>query len=121
LKPFTHESARCGRADGLCRRDGRNRQRTPAPPNGCARPYNADIGLVGKAKGKYTLYLGGTHRGTRLNFLYKDLVPLEDIVPELTAAFSCFKAEREGQESFGDFCHRVGKDHLLARTELIRA
>ena len=40
---------------------------------------------------------------------------------ELTAAFVCFKNERRGQESFGDFCHRVGKDHLLAQTETIRA
>ncbi|MHB8865170.1 MAG: NADPH-dependent assimilatory sulfite reductase hemoprotein subunit, partial [Pirellulaceae bacterium] len=47
-------------------------------PNGCVRPYNADIGLVGKARGRYTLFLGGHRLGTRLNFLYEDLVPAEE-------------------------------------------
>ena len=44
-------------------------------PNGCARPYNSDIGLVGKTKDKYTIFLGGRVLGDRLNFIYKDLVP----------------------------------------------
>ncbi len=44
-------------------------------PNGCARPYNSDIGLVGKAAGKYTVFVGGRLLGDRLNFVYKDLVP----------------------------------------------
>ena len=44
-------------------------------PNGCARPYNCDIGLVGKAAGKYTVFVGGRLLGDRLNFIYKDMVP----------------------------------------------
>lgn len=84
-------------------------------PNGCARPYNSDVGLVGKTAGKYTLFLGGRRQGDRLNFLYRDLVPEEDVVPALVRVFECFADNRQGDESFGDFCHRFGKDELLAR------
>ena len=86
-------------------------------PNGCARPYNPDIGLVGKAKGKYTVFLGGALLGNRLCFIYKDLVPSDDVVPELAKVFKYFKADREGSETFGDFCHRKGKDNLVAWTD----
>ncbi len=75
-------------------------------PNGCARPYNCDIGLVGKAKGKYTVYVGGRVLGDRLNFIYKDMVPLESVVPELSVLFQAFKEQRQPGESFGDFCYR---------------
>lgn len=82
-------------------------------PNGCARPYNADVGLVGKAKGRYTLYLGGTLLGTRLGTIYKDLVPLEQITPTLSPILLAFKQHRlSASESFGDFCHRAGKEQL---------
>jgi sulfite reductase (ferredoxin) len=82
-------------------------------PNGCARPYNADIGLVGKAKGKYTVFVGGTRIGNRLAFIYKDLVPFESIVTSLKPLFAAFKTQRSGSESFGDFCSRVGNEQLL--------
>ena len=82
-------------------------------PNGCARPYNADIGLVGKAKGKYTLFLGGNRIGTRLAFIYKDLVPAEDVISEIRKVLGHFKQHRDTDESFGDFCDRLGKDRLL--------
>lgn len=87
-------------------------------PNGCARPYNSDIGLVGKAKGKYTLYLGGHVLGHRLNWIYKDMVLAEEVVPTLKTVFELFKAEREAGEAFGDFCERVGKDALLEKCEV---
>ncbi len=83
-------------------------------PNGCARPYNADIGLVGKAKGKYTLFLGGTRIGTRLAFVHKDLVPMEQIVPTLKPIFTAFRDLRQPEESFGDFCNRMGNTRLQA-------
>jgi sulfite reductase (ferredoxin) len=86
-------------------------------PNGCARPYNADIGLVGKARGRYSMFLGGGRLGNRLNFLYQDAVPLEDIVPVLRPIFAAFAEERQAGETFGDFCHRVGKDGLEARAD----
>lgn len=87
-------------------------------PNGCARPYNADIGLVGRSAAKnadgtnnagtYTIFLGGTTVGSRLNKLYKDYVPFEQIVTELSPVFERFRDERLPGEGFGDFCHRVG-------------
>jgi sulfite reductase (ferredoxin) len=90
-------------------------------PNGCARPYNCDIGLVGKARNRYTVFVGGRLLGDRLNFVYKDLVPLEEVVPLLVPLFVYFKAERQGDETFGDFCHRRGVDDLLAYTEQFTA
>jgi sulfite reductase (ferredoxin) len=86
-------------------------------PNGCARPYNCDIGLVGKARNRYTVLVGGRLLGDRLNFVYKDLVPLEEIVPTLLPLFAYFKSERQGEETFGDFCHRRGVDDLAAYAE----
>jgi len=68
--------------------------------------------LVGKAKGKYTMYVGGTRIGTRLAFIFKDLVPFESIVSTLKPLFVAFKAERIERESFGDFCTRVGNEQL---------
>ena len=83
-------------------------------PNGCARPYNSDIGLVGKSADKYTIFLGGRVVGDRLNFVYKDKVPTAEVVPALAAVFRHFKADRQEGESFGDFCHRQGAEKLLA-------
>ena len=83
-------------------------------PNGCARPYNSDVGLVGKAKGKYTVLVGGRLLGNRLNFIYKDLVPEREVVSTLVPLFVYFKQQRENGESFGDFCARKGKENLLS-------
>jgi sulfite reductase (ferredoxin) len=90
-------------------------------PNGCARPYNSDIGLVGKTKDKYTIFLGGHLLGDRLNFVYKDLVPTADVVPTLVPVLRYFKQDRQNGESFGNFCHRVGKDALLAHCDSLAA
>ena len=81
-------------------------------PNGCARPYTPDIGLVGKARGKYTVYLGGNVQGTRLAFLFEDMVPVEEVHTRLSPIFGKYKAARTPGESFGDYCHRVGKEGL---------
>ena len=83
-------------------------------PNGCARPYNSDVGLVGKTAGKYTIFLGGRLLGDRLNFLYKDLVPEEEVVAALVPVLLHFKQDRTPGETFGDFCHRQGAENLLA-------
>lgn len=83
-------------------------------PNGCARPYTPDIGLVGKAKGKYTLYLGGNTLGSRVGFIYADLVPMEEIASRVSPLLGYFKAERTAGESFGDFCNRKGLEDLQA-------
>ncbi len=83
-------------------------------PNGCARPYNSDVGLVGKTRGKYTVLLGGRLLGDRLNTIYKDLVPAEEVVPTLVAVLAYFKHDRQPSETFGDFCHRKGMEDLAA-------
>ena len=83
-------------------------------PNGCARPYTPDIGLVGKAVGKYTLFLGGNPEGTRLCFIYKDMLQVEEIVPTLMPLLTAWKAHRKDSESFGDFCARQGQESLEA-------
>lgn len=81
-------------------------------PNGCARPYTPDIGLVGKAAGKYTIFLGGNVEGTRLGFIFRDMVPQDDIVAALQPVLAAFKTGRQGSESFGDYCARIGQEGL---------
>jgi sulfite reductase (NADPH) hemoprotein beta-component len=76
-------------------------------PNGCARPYTAELALVGRAPGKYALYLGGNVSSTRLGRLYKESVKNEDLAAELRPLFTRFASERLGAERFGDFCQRV--------------
>ena len=76
-------------------------------PNGCARPYMAEIGLVGKAPGRYQLYLGGNESCTRLNQLYKDVVKEPDLMNELRPLLQRFQTERDGAERFGDWVARV--------------
>jgi sulfite reductase (ferredoxin) len=84
-------------------------------PNGCARPYTPDIGLVGRSVGKYTMFLGGNAEGTRLAFIYQDQVPLEDIPVVLKPLLTAFREERNEGESFGDFCDRLGQKGLQSR------
>ena len=83
-------------------------------PNGCARPYNSDIGLVGKAAGKYTIFVGGRLLGDRLNFIFRDMVPAADVVPTLVPLLAYFKQDRQAGETLGEFCHRKGAEDLVA-------
>ena len=85
-------------------------------PNGCARPYTPDIGLVGKAVGKYTIFLGGNPEGTRLGFIYQDMVPHADLISTIAPVLEQYKAGRSEDESFGDFCTRT-KDTLTSAAE----
>ncbi|MFK8011864.1 MAG: NADPH-dependent assimilatory sulfite reductase hemoprotein subunit [Marinicellaceae bacterium] len=75
-------------------------------PNGCARPFNAEIGLVGKGPGKYNLYLGGSFIGNRLNNLYKENINEESILVELDHIFKDFSLNAIEKEKFGDFVIR---------------
>jgi sulfite reductase (NADPH) hemoprotein beta-component len=75
-------------------------------PNGCARPYAAEIGLVGTATGKYNLHIGGDNTGERLNNLYKESLDEGQILTELDALFGTFTKERIAKESFGDYTWR---------------
>lgn len=77
-------------------------------PNGCARPYVADIGFVGQSLNKYSIFIGGDPSGTRLNNLYKELVPLEELVSEITPLLERFANNRNNGESFGDYYERTG-------------
>ena len=76
-------------------------------PNGCARPYSAEVGLVGRGINSYALYLGGSHLGLRLARVYADNLPFEEIVPQLEAILERFKTERNELERFGDYCDRT--------------
>jgi sulfite reductase (NADPH) hemoprotein beta-component len=75
-------------------------------PNGCARPYTAEIAFVGKGPNKYQIYFGGNEPSTRLNWVYKDSVKGEDLLNELRPVLARYVQERQPNERFGDFCHR---------------
>jgi sulfite reductase (ferredoxin) len=81
-------------------------------PNGCARPYVAEIGIVGKAVDRYTLFLGGNIAGTRLAFKFRDMLSIREILDVLSRITASFAATRLPQESFGDFCFRIGAERL---------
>ena len=76
-------------------------------PNGCARPYMAEIGFVGKSPGKYQIYLGGNEASTRLNRVYRESVKMEDITGELRPLLTRFARERAPGDRFGDWCENV--------------
>ena len=82
-------------------------------PNGCARPYLAEIGLVGKGPGRYNLYLGAAFDGSRLSKLYLDNAEEAAIVAALDPIFAAFARDRRRGERFGDFVIRAG---FVART-----
>ena len=83
-------------------------------PNGCARPYTPDIGFVGKAVGKYTIFVGGNAEGTRLGYILKDMVPRDKLVPTLAPVLAHYKTNRKAGEAFGDYCARAGHDAVAA-------
>jgi sulfite reductase (NADPH) hemoprotein beta-component len=77
-------------------------------PNGCARPYVAEIAFVGKSLGKYNVYLGAGFAGDRLNRLYKSALSEGEILAELTPIIQRYARERRPSERFGDFVIRAG-------------
>jgi sulfite reductase (NADPH) hemoprotein beta-component len=80
-------------------------------PNGCGRPFLAEIGFVGKAPGKYNMYLGAAFNGSRLNMLYKNSVEADEIVTLVRPLLRRYAAERLKGERFGDFVIRTGIVH----------
>lgn len=84
-------------------------------PNGCSRPYLAEIALVGKAPGRYNLMLGGDARGARLARLYRENLDEAAILAALSPLLTEYAAGREASERFGDFLHRAG--HLAPARE----
>ena len=83
-------------------------------PNGCARPYLAEIGFVGKSPGYYNLYLGGAHNGERLNKLYIEMLDEAAILRALEPVLAHYARERQRGERFGDFVIR--KEYVGATT-----
>jgi sulfite reductase beta subunit-like hemoprotein len=79
-------------------------------PNGCARPYAGDIGVVGRSPGLYALFVGGDFEGTRLNFPVADKVPQAAVGATLEPVFVAWKAGRAPGEGFGDYCARIGAE-----------
>jgi sulfite reductase (NADPH) hemoprotein beta-component len=77
-------------------------------PNGCARPYLAEVGLVGKGPGRYNLYLGAAFDGSRLSKLYAEDLEHDAIVNALDPLFAAYAADRNAGERFGDFAIRAG-------------
>jgi sulfite reductase (NADPH) hemoprotein beta-component len=77
-------------------------------PNGCSRPYVAEIALTGRAPGKYNLYLGAGFHGERLNMLYRENIGEAAILAELDTLFGRFAGERQPGEHFGDYLVRAG-------------
>jgi sulfite reductase (ferredoxin) len=86
--------------------------RTSGCPNGCSRPYTAEIGIVGASVDMYSIYLGASNLGTRIGALFAQNVKRRDIAPLLRPVFALYKDTRHAGESFGDFCHRAGMDAL---------
>jgi sulfite reductase (NADPH) hemoprotein beta-component len=83
-------------------------------PNGCARPYIAEIGLVGKGPGRYKLYLGAGFAGDRLGCLYRDNADEAEIIDVLEPLFARYAAGRQAGEHFGDFLIREGVVRRIA-------
>jgi sulfite reductase (NADPH) hemoprotein beta-component len=81
--------------------------RSTGCPNGCARPYMAEIAFVGKAPGRYQVWLGGNASGTRLNRVWKDVMKEADIETEFRPVLARYAKERNRGERFGDWCDRV--------------
>jgi sulfite reductase (NADPH) hemoprotein beta-component len=77
-------------------------------PNGCARPFIAEIGFVGRGPSAYNVYLGGGFAGQRLSKLYRENVQADEIKALLAPIFTRYAKEREEGERFGDFCIRQG-------------
>ena len=81
-------------------------------PNGCARPYSGDIGIVGRIPGFYSIYVGGDFEGTRLNEVVAERIRLGEVADVLDPLFALYAASRRPEEGFGDFCHRIGVARL---------
>lgn len=84
-------------------------------PNGCARSALGEIGFIGKAPGKYNMYLGASFTGDRLSKLYRENIGEEEILSELEPMIARFAKERYEGEHFGDFVIRA--DYVTATTD----
>lgn len=81
-------------------------------PNGCARPYTAELAFVGRSLDKYNIYVGGAFEGTRLVSEYAQMVAGGDLAATVAPLLRLWRDQRDPGERFGDFCHRVGVERL---------
>ncbi|MCC6145575.1 MAG: NADPH-dependent assimilatory sulfite reductase hemoprotein subunit [Candidatus Hydrogenedentes bacterium] len=81
-------------------------------PNGCARSSSSEIGLIGKGPDRYILQIGGDYNGSRFNDVLLPTIKLADIVPTLAQLLDLWKSQRQANESFGDWSHRLGMESL---------
>jgi sulfite reductase (ferredoxin) len=86
-------------------------------PNGCARPYAGEIGIVGRTAADYAIFLGGDFEGTRLNRRVFDRVAFDDIAATLAPIFRAYAAERADDQHFGDWCHAQADERLRSLAE----
>ncbi|MDT7951288.1 MAG: NADPH-dependent assimilatory sulfite reductase hemoprotein subunit [Acetobacteraceae bacterium] len=104
--------------EGLLRQHGLEQERISVRitgcPNGCARPYDGDLGIVGRAPGKYAIFVGGDFEGTRLNFLLYERIKEAEITERLAPIVAAWAEGRNPGEGFGDYCQRQGREALLA-------
>lgn len=102
VSAFEEEFARLGLEDEVVT------LRMTGCPNGCARPYTADIGFVGRKPGeKYNVYVGGGIGGTRLADLYAEDVPIDELTVKTRPLLEAFAAKRQPDEGLSDFYHRL--------------
>jgi len=90
-------------------------------PNGCARTYAGDIGIVGRMPGFYALFVGGDFEGTRLNFKLLEKVPHAAVISSFDPLFEAWARDGHPTEGFGDYCSRVGLEKLLTYTRAERS
>ena len=86
--------------------------RTSGCPNGCSRPYTAEIGIVGASVDMYTIYLGASPLGTRLGWVFAQNVKRAEIPNRVRPVIEYYRDARRPGEGFGDFCHRIGMEAL---------
>jgi len=107
-----------GGIDALLAKHGLSQRRVSVRitgcPNGCARTYAGDIGIVGRMPGFYALYVGGDFEGTRLNFKLLEKVPHSAVVSSFDPLFAAWARDGMDGEGFGDFCYRVGMEKLIS-------
>ncbi|CZT45497.1 probable sulfite reductase hemoprotein beta-component [Rhynchosporium secalis] len=101
-----------GKLEGILEENGMRQDsivmRMTGCPNGCARPWLAEVAFVGKAYGAYNMYLGGGYHGQRLNKLYRSSIKEEEILEIMKPLLKRYSLERNNGEHFGDFCIRIG-------------
>ena len=83
-------------------------------PNGCSRPYNGDIGIVGRTPDHYAIFIGGDFEGTRLNSKILDKVPYENLSELFDFLFAHYTKHRLPEEGYGNFAHRFGYDAITS-------